>query len=461
MAGFHTITLGCKLNRFDSAALEIELLARGLTPDESPDRAAVVIVNTCTVTAKADAEARRIVRRVRRTNPMCRLLVTGCYAERDPRALRFDGVDRVLEHRGGPRWHEVLDDLGLPPRVAGDGPPGACSSPLGLRFGDRARALLKIQEGCDLRCSFCVIPAIRGPSRSVPPEEIESALASLLVDGYREVVLTGTNIGAHGRDLRPRGDLTGLLRRLLGVTGPNRLRLTSLEPLTVTDGILSALADEPRLAPHLHVPLQSGSERILRRMRRNYRGADYLDRLRAARKRVPHAALGADVLVGFPGETDDDFQQTFDLIARSPIDYLHVFAWSPRPGTDASAMPDRCAPATVRRRSAMLRELGGRLSLRFRRRFLGETLDAVLLGPGLSGETCRALTGNYIEVKVDARDVVARHPVRVRIESVSPDEVRGEIVGVPCWADRIAAVPGSPGEPSVPPRSATTEARRG
>jgi threonylcarbamoyladenosine tRNA methylthiotransferase MtaB len=423
--GFHTITLGCKLNQFDGAAIEGELARRGFRPESDPARAAVVIVNTCTVTQRADADARKLIRRVRRGNPGCRLLVTGCYAERAPQALRaLDGVDLVFGNREKPRLGSLLDELGLgagAEGAAGAGGDRGCDAgaalPRALHFGQRSRAFLKIQEGCRLACSYCIIPVVRGPSRSVPPAEVLAAARRLFDAGHREIVLTGVNTGDYGRDLDPPTDLLALLRQLLAGCGPNRLRLNSLEPRTVTDGIVELMRCEPRLAPHLQVPLQSGSDAILRGMRRNYGLGLYRERLERLRAALPDACLGADVIVGFPGETPERFEETCAFIAGSPLDYLHVFAWSPRPGTDASRLPGRVQASEIRGRSATLRALGDERFHRFRERFVGRELEAVVLGERADGAT-RALTGNFIEVGLRAEPVRRGDLVRVRVAAV-------------------------------------------
>ncbi len=434
--GFHTITLGCKLNQFDTAAVEGELSLRGFESEEDLSRAVVVVVNTCTVTGKADAEARKRIRQVRRANPDCKLLVTGCYAELDAEAIRsMQDVDVVFGNRDKARLPAILDELGLGARPAPDrGCDGALDVPQALHFGERSRAFLRVQEGCRLACSYCVIPQVRGPSRSVPPEQVEEAARRLFERGYREIVLTGVNTGDYGRDLSPRIDLAALLHRLLEGAGPNRIRLNSLEPLTVTDSVIQLMAADPRLCPHLQIPLQSGSESVLRRMRRNYTLEAYRTRLASLRRAVPHVGLGADVIVGFPGETDDRFEETYRFIADSPLNYLHVFSWSPRPGTPAAGYEDRVHGATVRRRSTRLRQLADRLSLQFRNGFVGETLDAVALGRRRSDGRLRALTGNFIEVVLDETSAVPGRPLAVRITDASPSETNAEACGMPKWA---------------------------
>jgi len=422
--GFHTITLGCKLNQFDSAAIEGELARRGFTPESDLRLAAVVVVNTCTVTHRADADARKLIRSVRRGNDHCKLLVTGCYAEAEARTLeRITGVDRVFGNRDKPRLASILDDLGVEASASVGGGDRGCDGTVdpsaGLHFGERSRAFLKVQEGCRLACSYCIIPRVRGASRSVAPDQLEEVFAALLRRGYPEVVLTGVNTGDYGRDLDERIDLAGLLRRLLVLAGERRIRLNSLEPRTVTDEIVELMAGEPRLAPHLQVPLQSGSPEILRRMRRNYRREEYLARVTRLREAIPHIGLGADVIVGFPGETDDHFEESYAFVEQAPLNYLHVFSWSPRSGTPAAELDERVDPRVVRDRSARMRALGEAKSRDFRLRFQGKTLDAVVLGDDDTGRT-RALTGNFIEVLIPRGSAARGALGAVEIERIDP-----------------------------------------
>ena len=443
--GFHSITLGCKLNQFDTAAIEGELADRGFHRQPDVSRAAVVIVNTCTVTHRADADARRRIRQVRRANPDCRLLVTGCYAERDAGTLRRLGnVDRVFGNRDKPHLARILDELGIGAPQAGAfdtvdaasdrGCDAALALPAALHFAKRSRAFLRVQEGCRLACSYCIIPAVRGPSRSVALDDVLRAAEALFRAGYREIVLTGVNSGDYGRDLTPPTNLAALLRALLERCGPNRIRLNSLEPLTVTDEIIDLMAGDPRLAPHLQVPLQSGSDEILRLMRRNYRVETYRGRLERMRRAVPDIGLGADVIVGFPGETDERFGETYATIAASELTYLHVFSWSPRPGTPAAELAGRVHSSVIRDRSQRLRSLAADLSARFRRRFVGHQLDAVALAPRAGDGQMRALTGNFIEVLLHPGSAAAGSPVLARIDGVRGAETRATATGVPEWA---------------------------
>jgi len=410
MPTYRIVTLGCKLNQADSGALGARLRRLGLTrhaddPEGTPD---IVVLNTCTVTGAADREARQVARRLRRENPGATLIATGCYAERDPRALSvLPGIDHVVGMKDQAERVAALaaGALGLEIGSGEDplGPFGATSAcdPL-TDPAERTRAFLKIQDGCDLRCSYCVIPSVRGDSRSLPPGLVLGRIASLIDAGYREIVFTGVNTGDYGRDLDPPQRLHDLLERAIELPGLGRLRLNSLEPKTVTPGIIALLAaGSGRIARHLQVPLQSGSDAILQRMRRPYRTADYGRLLESLRASVPAIGLGADVIVGFPGETDADFETTVRFIASSPLSYLHVFSYSPRPGTAAAALGDRVPPPVIKERSARLRALGRDLSLRFRRSFVGGDLPVVTLREIRPDGRLRALTDNFIDLGLD------------------------------------------------------------
>lgn len=423
---YRIVTLGCKLNQADSNAFESRLRRLGLrrAPDAEDAAVDLVVLNTCTVTGGADREARQIARRLRRAHPKAVLVATGCYAERDGADLaRVRGVDHVVGMRdqAGRVAAIAAQALGLasPPEGTTEGfaahdPDGRVAAPdldLG-RFGatdacdpatsDRTRAFLKVQDGCDLRCSYCVIPSVRGPGRSLPAEMVLDRLAGLARAGYHEVVLTGVNTGDWGADLEPRARLHDLLARALEAGTVARLRLNSLEPRTVTDRIAALMAESGgRLARHLQVPLQSGSDPVLARMRRNYRTADYARALERIGRAVPEAGLGADIIVGFPGESDAEFEATCRFVEASTLAYLHVFSYSARPGTDAAALPGQVPAAAVRERSARLRALGRDLSLRYRRRFVGRTLPALALRETRPDGRVRALTDTFIDCDVD------------------------------------------------------------
>lgn len=411
MPSYRVVTLGCKLNQADSLALESRLARLGMTRAvDAPD---LVVLNTCTVTGAADREARQIARRLRRSHPRARLVVTGCYAERDGAALAsIAGVDHVVGMRDQAARVAALaaGAFGFasasPASPREDdrhdlGPFGATTA-CDPAAGDRTRAFLKIQDGCDLRCSYCIIPSVRGGARSLPPADVLGRLSDLTASGYREVVFTGVNTGDWGRDLAPRVALHDLLRRALAQDGLGRVRLNSLEPRTVTPEVIRLMADSGgRLAPHLQIPLQSGSDTVLARMRRNYRTADYRRVLDALRRANPDAGLGADVIVGFPGETDAEFEATCRTIEGSELNYLHVFPYSPRPGTPAAARPDPIAPPAIKERGARLRAIGRELAARFRRRFVGRDVEALVLRETRADGRLRALSGNFIDLWLD------------------------------------------------------------
>ncbi|MGH9750170.1 MAG: MiaB/RimO family radical SAM methylthiotransferase [Candidatus Polarisedimenticolia bacterium] len=421
MPTYRIVTLGCKLNQADAGLVEARLRALGLTRagDPAPGSGAaagpaadLVVLNTCTVTSGADREARQIARRLRRDNPRAVLIATGCYAERDPESLRKDtGIDHVVGLREPAARLPAIAAaaLGLPFE-----PEGRALGAEGATTGcdpyadpaDRTRAYLKIQDGCDLRCSYCIIPAVRGGSRSVPMEQVARRIGTLVAAGFREIVFTGVNTGDWGRDLEPPRRLSDLLDRCLGVPGLGRIRLNSLEPRTITPAIVALLAAGVRLAPHLQVPLQSGCDAVLARMRRPYRTGDYAALAGALRRAVPDIGLGADVIAGFPGETEAEFRATHDFIAASPLNYLHVFSYSPRPGTPAAALPRPVPPGAIRERSAALRTLGRERSLAFRSSFVGRELEVLTLRAVRPGGRLRALTGNFIdlELELDGRE---------------------------------------------------------
>ena len=426
METFFVQNFGCRATQADGAALESSLAARGLSQTGERAAADLVVLNTCTVTTSADDDVRQTIRRVRRENPRARILVTGCYAQRAPQELAaMPGVEWVV---GNSHKHAIPELITLAPAQTapyhgnvhvGDifAQQEFLSAPVEDASGDRTRPNLKIQDGCNNRCSFCVIPFVRGRSRGMPAAAVVAQVARL-AERYREVVLTGINLGRWGREPGSTLRLAGLLRRVLDETPIARLRLSSVEPMDFSDELLELMAACERIAPHVHAPLQSGSDRILRRMHRKYRPRHYADRISKARRLMPDAAIGADVMVGFPGETDADFEENRQFIAQLPFTYLHVFTYSERPGTPAAADPAAVPMAVRNERNRLLRELGERKNLDFRERMVGRTLSAVTLH-----EPGRALTGNYLKVEMSA----ARNPnemVRLAIAGVSRDGLR-------------------------------------
>src|SRR5580692_9164066 len=340
MTRFFVQNFGCRATQADGAALEAQLAGRGLVASSERETADLVILNTCTVTAEADSDARSTIRRVHRENPGARILVTGCYAQRAPDEIaEMQGVEWVVGNSHKTRIAELLtgeiDYHGQ--IVIGDifQTRDILTAPVLDASGDRTRPNLKIQDGCHNRCSFCIIPFVRGKSRYSGADQIVEQVRALSTK-YKEVVLSGINLGRWGRESGSTLRLPDLLRRLLDETGIERLRLSSVEPMDFSDDLLSLMAETPRIAKHVHAPLQSGSDTILRRMHRKYRPRHYADRIAKARALMPDCAVGADVMTGFPGETDAEFEDSRAFIDSLPFTYLHVFTYSERPGTPAA-----------------------------------------------------------------------------------------------------------------------------
>jgi threonylcarbamoyladenosine tRNA methylthiotransferase MtaB len=402
---FHVQNFGCRATQADGAALEAQLTARGLVEADARENAELVILNTCTVTAEADSDARAAIRRVHRENPSARILVTGCYAQRSPDELAaMPGVEWVVGNSHKTSIAELVAGASAATEevpyhsqiLTGDifATRDILTAPILDATGDRTRPNLKIQDGCHNRCSFCVIPFVRGGSRFVPADDIVEQVRSIATK-YKEVVLSGINLGRWGREAFSTMRLPHLLRRLLAETEIARIRLSSVEPMDFSDDLLGLMAESPRIANHVHAPLQSGSDAILRRMHRKYRPKHYADRLAKARALMPHAAIGADVMTGFPGETDALFEESRAFIDSMPFTYLHVFTYSERPGTPAASMPD-AVPVPVRKeRNRVLRELAAAKNKAFRESLLGREVSAVTIEPlGL------ALTENYIKAQL-------------------------------------------------------------
>jgi threonylcarbamoyladenosine tRNA methylthiotransferase MtaB len=393
---FFVQSFGCRASQADGAALGAQLCSRGLESAPSRGAADFVVLNTCTVTASADEDLRQTLRQVLRENPQTRILVTGCYAQRAPEELAaFPGVEWVV---GNSHKTEIAGLLAGAPYhgqiLVGDifARQDFLTAPVVDAGADRTRPNLKIQDGCNNRCSFCIIPFVRGHSRSSSADLAVEQVHNL-AQRYREVVLSGINLGRWGREVGSRLRLADLLRRLLAETEVARLRLSSIEPMDLSDDLLTLMAESPRIAKHVHAPLQSGCDAILRRMHRRYRPRHYADRIHKARRWMPDAAIGADVMAGFPGESDAEFDDSLAFIESQPFTYLHVFTYSERPGTPAADMPNQVPVALRRQRGRQLRELAARKNMEFRQRMVGRKLSAVTLEePGM------ALTDNYIKV---------------------------------------------------------------
>jgi threonylcarbamoyladenosine tRNA methylthiotransferase MtaB len=434
-------TLGCRLNQFETDIMVDQARAAGYTPAPFTEAADVYVINTCTVTERADADGRRLIRQAVRRNPLGLVVVTGCYAQADPEKIAaIEGVDLIL---GNAEKMEIIRHLRdfawetATPRIEGRKARIAVGN-IGSRrvFQDapapanpsRSRPFLKIQDGCNFACTFCIIPAVRGPNRSLPPDQVVQEAKRLSAAGYAEIVLTGINLGTYGWDLKPRVILSQLLERLLEETSIPRIRLSSLHPHEVKGDLIHLLHNSSRLCRHLHLALQSGDDQVLRQMARSYRARHFREVVTRLHGEVPGIAIGADVIVGFPGETEEAFENTRRLLEELPVSYFHVFTYSRRSGTQAAAMPKQVAPKVKARRNRILRQLSAQKFLAFQQACIGHTLSLVVLeerdrGSGL----LQGVSDNYLTIHFEGPDSLKGHLVEVRVERISPEEVLGRM----------------------------------
>ena len=467
MATFYVTNFGCRATQADGAAIERQLQERGLERAQDSAKAGLVVLNTCTVTAAADQDARAAIRRIHRKNPDAQIVVTGCYAQRSPEEIAaLPGVTQVIgnSHKHllaelagvGRRTSDIRlrpPDLECPtdsktfvpitqltsdvrgPKSEVRGPTSEARRPIVVSdifahtellaapvfdaANERTRPNLKVQDGCDNRCSFCVIPYVRGQSRSLPLAEIIREVETLVAAGYREVVISGINLGRWGRDLdvgprpsdfgqRPttkgqRLVFENLVRTILSETALEKLRISSVEPMDWSDELIAMMSQSPRIAKHAHVPLQSGSDAVLRRMHRKYRPWHYREKIEKIHAAMPTAAIGADVMVGFPGESETEFEETRALVADLPFTYLHVFTYSARPGTTAASMDGQVPAHMARARSRVLRDLIAEKKITFMNRFIGRPVEVITLntfGSDQEGKYTEGLTDNYLPVRL-------------------------------------------------------------
>jgi threonylcarbamoyladenosine tRNA methylthiotransferase MtaB len=520
VARFYIENFGCRATQADGAALERQFLERGLERAVAARDAEIVVLNTCTVTEGADKDARASIRRLQRVNPDCRILVTGCYAQRAPEELAaLPGVTWVVgnshKHQAAeiatsssagfvplaqlsgeqeqiPPFRKERERVGHPAdptlsqRTRKSGAPAFGEQAANVIVGDifahtellaapvfeaaneRTRPNLKVQDGCDNRCSFCVIPYVRGQSRSLPRERVLGEVRTLVGAGYREVVISGINLGRWGRDLpavrysslavretppenpsasslfgvqesaakRTAGSerrvansdqrLVDLIRAILNQTSLAKLRISSVEPMDWSDELIGLVAASGRIAKHAHVPMQSGSDRVLRRMHRKYRPWHYREKILKIRKAMPNAAIGADVMVGFPGETEAEFEETRRMIEELPVTYLHVFTYSARPGTPAAEQPGQVPVAVARERNRVLREIASGKKLAFMRSLVGTVVEAITLQSG-GAEFTEALTDNYLKMKISGH-YEANRWIDVQVEGISGEMLLGRVV---------------------------------
>jgi threonylcarbamoyladenosine tRNA methylthiotransferase MtaB len=472
---FFVENFGCRATQADGAAMERDFLEKGLTRVPATAQAELVVLNTCTVTTSADHDARATIRRIHRENPAARIIVTGCYAQRAPSELAsLPGVSLVVGNSHKSQLaHIAVERAAFVPmaalntNLAQNGAPALAGDARLFRDGntqaeiivgdifahteltaapvfeadtasEKTRPNLKVQDGCNNRCSFCIIPFVRGKSRSLKMEQVLASVRQLVASGYREIVLSGINLGRWGRDFAPqvsgesaagRVRFVDLLRAILAETAVEKIRISSVEPMDWSDELIDLAGSSSRICKHAHVPLQSGSDRVLRQMHRRYRPWHYADRILKIRQAMPDAAIGADVMVGFPGETEGDFEQTRAQIESLPFTYLHVFTYSSRPGTPSVAMSAQVPGDVTHERNRILRELAARKKRQFQERFVGRSLEAITLThvDRREGFT-EALTDNFQKLRVEGIHA-ANQAIRARIVGIEGDALLGQLLG--------------------------------
>ena len=406
------ITLGCKANQFESAAMEQLLIQDGYLLCPFEDGAQLVVVNTCTVTSATDAQSRKLVRRARRFNPGCRIVVTGCYAQVRPQELAdIPGVEFVIGNMEKQELIAVLNGGGTKVQVSDIATATSCPDLKIASFFEHSRAFVQIQSGCDAFCSYCIIPFARGRSRSVAVSDVVEQIQRLVENGYHEVVLTGIHIGNYGRDLGSGFSLVQLVQTILNQTTLHRLRLGSVEPQELTSELIDVVASSSRVCPHLHIPLQSGSDTVLKRMNRHYTANQFRACLHKIQGIMPDISIGIDLIVGFPGETEAEHDETMALVSFLPIHYLHVFPYSKRPGTSAERMPNQVDPSVAKMRATQLRQFAQTKKRDYINRFVGKRVE-VVVEKRSSGQNWKGLSAEYVSVKFDSDHNLAGHTGR-------------------------------------------------
>lgn len=421
---FSITTLGCKVNQYESDAIASHLLRSGWTKPSPGQSVDLCIVNTCTVTGKASMQSRQAVRKAIQRHPEATVVVTGCYAQTEAEALaEITGVDLIVGHGDKHRILDILEDSGASPNQG----PKTIQTKIqaqktfqsfeGPALGSRTRPFLKIQDGCDSFCSYCIVPYARGPSRSLPANEIMDRLFFLGSQGYQEVVITGVHLGNYGVDLDPTTTLAALLRQIVAHRPIHRIRLSSIEPHELTGEIIQMIKDTHVFCHHLHIPLQSGDDTVLSRMRRPYTNSYFQDLVNQIHHQLPEAAIGADVLIGFPGETDKAFNNTVELIEALPVSYLHVFPYSSRPRTPASHFPDPVAPGIIKERSEQMRKLGEDKKHAFLKKLKGRSLEVLVETTRDPSSGClKGVSSNYVKVLLDGPDSLKNTLVAVPVD---------------------------------------------
>lgn len=427
-------TFGCKVNQYDSEIMRENFEEKSFTLVPFSQPADIYVINTCTVTEKADFQARQLIRRAHRVNPQAKIVVTGCYAQAAPEDLKkIPGVSLVI---GNPDKWGIATLVTEAEKIPSS---GMVVTPIGKellfpekrikKFSAKTRFFLKIQDGCNGRCSYCIVPRVRGRSRSMVPETVLELLGSIGSSGYKETVLTGIHLGTYGLDLSPQTSLLALLQEIEKQKPVPRIRISSIEPNEVSRETIALLADSPIICRHLHLPLQSGSNAILKKMNRPYTAEFFQSLVLTLTESIKDLTIGADVIVGFPGEGEEEFNQTLRLIEALPITYLHVFPFSPRKGTPAFSLPEKVHDYTVKKRSEILRQISRQKREQFYRSNVNKTLP-VLIEARRHRTTglLKGLSRNYVPVLIEGGNELMNTEIPVRIVSVEGEEVKGERV---------------------------------
>jgi len=431
-------TLGCRTNQNDTAEMQAVLEDEGFSVVEPHDKADIFVINTCTVTAKSDSNSRLAVKKSLALNEDALVVFTGCYAQTSPEeAAQIPGMDIVLGNANKLEIGRVIrkklealqeeDDFGLPLVHMSDITQKWDFKTIPLSdFQGKTKAFIKVQTGCNETCSFCTVVHARGRSISDSRENILKNVRQAIASDFKEITLTGINLGTYGIDLNPPETFSSLVREIADLPGQFRVRISSINPMEIDADLIRLIADHEKVCPHLHIPLQSGDDAILSPMRRNYNAAQYREVVKRAIDQIPYLGLGADVIVGFPGETEKNFEKTYRLIEEVPFSYLHVFTYSPRKGTDAYFMKENLPKAIKKERNRRLTELGKRKSLEFRKSFSDKTVHVLAEGSreGATGKL-RGHTEHYIPVSFDGEDSMMNQILPITIEDVSEQQVSG------------------------------------
>jgi threonylcarbamoyladenosine tRNA methylthiotransferase MtaB len=436
MRSFTITTLGCKVNRYESEAISEKLETQGWHVAEVGTTADLCIINTCTVTQKAAMQCRQAARRAIRENPGALTVVTGCYAQTSPEVfIAMENVHYVIGNAYKDQIVQLIssDTERGPVRTSVEDLSAPCpfqDMPL-TKFGNRTRPFLKIQDGCDAFCAYCIIPYARGRSRSLSPEVINKRLGSLKESGYEETVLCGINLGRYGADLEPSTSILDLIQRIDGPTGMTRLRLSSIEPGELSEDLIKLLATSQHVCPHLHIPLQSGDDDVLKAMSRPYSSTYYRDLIHHIVDLMPDVAIGVDVLVGFPGETQGAFENTCGLVEGLPVSYLHVFPFSKIEQTAAGALTNTLTPEEIKKRCGHVRAIGQAKRAKFYQKAVGSTCEVLIEGKRdrITGHL-KGLTRNYIPVLVEGDNDWMNRLVQTRITKVESGRISAEYLSI-------------------------------